>query len=81
MEYYNIHTLEELHKMFSSAAPGSPASEEELKKAAKKHWWLRPICGKCEHYYGGTFCKKVKHCVNKFTPAGNCGFYKEVRSL
>jgi hypothetical protein len=34
------------------------------------------ICKDCYFYTGGTFCKKVKHCVNKQTPANECGYFK-----
>ena len=34
-------------------------------------------CKNCYFYTGGTFCKKVKHCVNKHTPANRCGYFKK----
>ena len=33
-------------------------------------------CKDCYFYTGGTFCKKVKHCVSKQTPANECGYFK-----
>lgn len=34
-------------------------------------------CKDCYFYTGGTYCKRVKHHVNKFTPANGCVYFKE----
>lgn len=33
-------------------------------------------CKDCYFYMGGTYCKRVKHQVNKFTPADWCTYFK-----
>ena len=37
---------------------------------------LKYTCKDCYFYMGGTFCKRVKHHVNKFTPANSCIYFK-----
>ena len=34
-------------------------------------------CKDCYFYTGGTYCKRVKHHVNKLTPANGCVYFKE----
>ena len=34
-------------------------------------------CNDCYLYTGGTYCKRVKHHVNKQTPANGCVYFKE----
>ena len=34
-------------------------------------------CKDCYLYMGGTYCKRVKHHVNKQTPANMCVYFKE----
>lgn len=34
-------------------------------------------CKDCYFYMGGTYCKRVKHHVNKQTPANGCVYFKE----
>ena len=34
-------------------------------------------CKDCYFYMGGTYCKRVKHHVNKQTPANECVYFKE----
>lgn len=34
-------------------------------------------CKDCYFYTGGTFCKQVKHNVNKQTPANDCWHFKK----
>ncbi len=34
-------------------------------------------CKDCYFYTGFTFCKRVKHYVNKQTPANGCAYFKE----
>lgn len=36
----------------------------------------RITCKDCYFYMGGTYCKRVKHHVNKQTPANRCAFFK-----
>lgn len=33
-------------------------------------------CKDCYFYMGGTYCKRVKHNVNKLTPANGCVYFK-----
>ena len=33
-------------------------------------------CKECYFFTGGSYCKKVKHSVNKFTPANGCAYFK-----
>lgn len=37
----------------------------------------RRTCKDCYFYMGGTYCKRVKHHVNKQTPANGCAFFKK----
>ena len=36
----------------------------------------RRTCKDCYFYTGGTFCKRVKHHVNKQTPVNGCAYFK-----
>lgn len=37
----------------------------------------RVACKDCYFYTGGTFCKRVKHSINKQTRANDCPYFKE----
>ena len=34
-------------------------------------------CKDCYFYTGSTYCKRVKHHINKFTPANGCAYFKK----
>lgn len=40
----------------------------------------RRTCKDCYFYTGGTFCKRVKHHINKQTPANKCGYFKSKKT-
>ena len=72
MKKYLIDTLEQL------LATGTVyATENKGGRTARTAPEIKRTCKDCYFYTGGTFCKRVKHHVNKQTPANKCGWFKK----
>lgn len=56
--------------MAESMNKGNVYEDTDVQRLPKR------TCKDCYFYTGGTFCKQVKHHVNKQTPANQCVYFK-----